>query len=396
MQFVNIKRLKTDHILIASIVLLIGLGLVTLYSASYGFAQRFFGDGRYLFARQMEFAFLGMLLFFVSSVIPLELVRRTVKLLVLASIILCALTLVPGIGETRNGAARWIRIASLTYQPSELVKLVLPLYLAHYFDKKRDGIDNLMRGVMPPAIIAVLFFGIICLQNNFSTAAFIMLNAFLIFFLAGVKFRYLISAVVMFVPIAVFLVFEKTHRLRRFLSFFDSDFEPLGANYQVKASIDTIISGGFWGKGIGQGTRKISSVPEIHADFIFSAYAEELGFLGVLLFCLLFAVFAARGFRASMGNENIFNRLLGCGLVTAIISQVLLNIAVVAGTLPVTGVNLPFFSAGGSSLETTLIMAGLVVNVSRFSKCNEYKLHHGKAGLANESFKKENIIMESP
>jgi cell division protein FtsW len=207
---------------------------------------------------------------------------------------------------------------------------------------------------------------LIFLQNNFSTAVFIAVNAIFIFFLAGVKFRYFFGAIAMFVPTATILILQREHRIRRFLSFIQPDFEPFGASFQVNSSILTISSGGFWGKGIGQGTRKISSVPEIHSDFIFSAYAEELGFLGVMLFCVLFAVFAIRGYLAAMGNENNFNRLLGCGLVTMIISQVLLNVAVAAGALPATGVTLPFFSAGGSSLATTLIMAGLVVNVSRF------------------------------
>jgi cell division protein FtsW len=144
----------------------------------------------------------------------------------------------------------------------------------------------------------------------------------------------------------------------------------LGAGYQVKSSILSISKGGFWGMGIGHGARKVSSVPEVHSDFIFSSFAEESGFLGVLFFCLLFIVFAARGYMVSMRNENTFNRLLGCGLVTMISSQVLLNIAVAGGALPATGVPLPFFSAGGSSLATTLIMAGLIVNISRTSASN--------------------------
>ena len=130
----------------------------------------------------------------------------------------------------------------------------------------------------------------------------------------------------------------------------------------------TIISGGFWGKGIGQGTRKVASVPEIHSDFIFSAFAEETGFLGVFLFFVLFTVFAVLGYCAAWRNNSVFKRLLAAGLVTMIISQVLLNIAVVSGALPATGIPLPFFSAGGSSLVTTLISAGLIVNVARRSE----------------------------
>jgi len=364
----NIERPKTDHLLVASVLFLVGLGLVTLYSSSYAFAERFFGDGLYFISRQLVLGLAGVVLFFIFSVIDLELFRRFIKPLVLGSILLCVLAFVPGIGVSKNGAARWIGFGSYTYQPSELVKLILPLYLAHYFGKKRDGIDDLPRGIIPPALITGVFFVLIFLQNNFSTAVFLAFNALFVFFLAGVRFRYFFSALFMFLPTATILVLKKEHRIRRFLSYIQPDFEPQGAGYQVNSSIISISSGGFWGKGIGHGTRKIASVPEIHSDFIFSAFAEEMGFLGVMFFFILFAVFATRGYIDSMGNEKPFNRLLGCGLVTMIISQVLLNIAVTAGALPATGIPLPFFSAGGSSLATTLIMAGLVVNVSRTSK----------------------------
>jgi cell division protein FtsW len=309
----------------------------------------------------------GVVLFFLSSIISLDFLRKLIKPLVLGCIILCVLTFVPGIGVNKNGAARWIGIGTWTFQPSELVKLVLPLYLAHLFDKKKDNIDVVSSGIIPPALITGVFFVLIFAQNNFSTAVFIALNALLIFFLAGIKFRYFFSALFMLLPTAAVLVLQKEHRIRRFLSFVQPEFEPLGASFQVNASILAINAGGFWGKGVGQGTWKISSVPEIHSDFIFSAFAEEAGFFGILLFCLLFGVFAFRGYAASMRNERPFNRLLGCGLVTMIISQVLLNIAVVSGSLPATGVPLPFFSAGGSSLAATLTMAGLIVNVSRTS-----------------------------
>ena len=368
MSYTSAELQKRDHVLVASVLFLTGIGLVTLYSSSYAFAQRFFGDGLYFVSRQAVLGLAGIILFFITSVIDLELLRKFIKPLVLGSIILCALTFVPGIGVNKNGAARWIGIASFTYQPSELVKLVLPLYLAHFFDKKKNELGDLSRGVIPPALITGVFFVLIFLQNNFSTAVFLAFNALFMFFLAGVKFRYFFSALLMFLPTATLLVLKKEHRVRRFLSFIQSDFEPQGAGYQVKSSISSIRAGGFWGKGIGQGTRKIASVPEVHSDFIFSSFAEELGFLGVMFFCLLFAIFAIRGYIASMGNEKTFNRLLGCGLVTMISTQVLLNIAVTAGALPATGIPLPFFSAGGSSLATTLIMAGLVVNISRASQ----------------------------
>jgi len=160
------------------------------------------------------------------------------------------------------------------------------------------------------------------------------------------------------------LVFTKEHRVRRLVSFIKPEWDPMGAGFQVKASREAIISGGFWGKGIGEGTRKVASVPEIHSDFIFSAYAEETGFIGIILFFVMFTVFAVLGYRAAMRSETVFGRLLASAMTTMIVSQALLNIAVVSGALPATGIPLPFFSAGGSSLVTTLVCAGLIANVA--------------------------------
>jgi cell division protein FtsW len=354
-----------DHVLIASGLLLAGAGLVSLYSASYAFGDRFFGDGLYFISHQLKLAGAGLCLFFLAARINLDRMRKLMKLLVAATVVLCLLTFVPGIGVSKNGASRWILIGARTYQPSELVKLILPLYLAHIFDKKQDSPDSFSSGILPPVMITALFFILIYLQNNFSTAVFIAVNALIIFFLAGVKLRYFFAAIVMLLPLSGLLILTKEHRLRRLISFIWPDWEPQGAGYQVRSSLLTIMSGGFWGKGIGQGTRKIASVPEIHSDFIFSAFAEESGFLGVVLFFALFAVFALRGYRGALRTESVFKRLLACGLVTMILSQTLLNIAVVSGFLPATGIPLPFFSAGGSSLVTSLIIAGFVVNVSR-------------------------------
>lgn len=358
-------RLRGDHVLIASIFLLTGLGLVTLYSASYAFGERFFEDGRYFISRQLILGAIGLAFFFPVSRFKPESLRKLMIPLVLGTIILCLLTFVPGIGIAKNGAARWIRFGSYTYQPSELVKLVLPLYLAHIFDKKQEELHSFASGILPQVLITTLFFVLIYYQNNFSTAVFIVVNALFIFFLAGVRIRYFIAMLVILLPVASLLILTKAHRLRRFASFLLPDWDPQGAGYQVRSSLLTIASGQFWGKGIGQGTRKIASVPEIHSDFIFSSFAEESGFLGVILFFVLFGIFAVQGYRGALRQESVFRRLAVFGLVTMIVSQALLNVAVVVGALPATGIPLPFFSAGGSSLATTLVMAALVVNISR-------------------------------
>ncbi|MDR2596208.1 MAG: putative lipid II flippase FtsW [Treponema sp.] len=358
------RNKRTVHLFYLCVILLFGTGLVTLYSASYAFALRFFGDGNYFIIRQLIFGGAGIVLFFIFSKINLEKFRKFIMFFIGLAAFLCILTLIPGIGVERYGASRWIEIASFSYQPSEMVKFVLPLYLSHLLDKKAGNLDNFYSGILPPVLITGLFFGLIYIQNNFSTAVFIVFNAMVIFFLAGMRYRYFLAALAMIMPAAVLLVFTKEHRVRRLVSFIKPEWDPLGAGFQVNASRDAIISGGLWGKGIGEGTRKIASIPEIHSDFIFSAYVEETGFIGIILFFAILTAFAFLGYRAAWKCESLFGRLLAASLTTIIVSQVLLNIAVVSGALPATGIPLPFFSAGGSSLATTLICAGLIANVA--------------------------------
>jgi len=359
------QGLKTVHLFYLNVFLLLGTGLVTLYSASFSFAASFFRDGNYFITKQLIFAGVGVLLFLLFSHVNIEVVRKLSFFIVCIAGVLCILTLIPGIGIERYGASRWIEIGTYSYQPSEMVKFALPLYLAHLFDKKEDKLDSFFSGVLPPVFVTGIFFGLIYLQNNFSTAVFIVFNAMVIFFIAGMRYRYFLAAIVMIIPISTLLVFSKEHRVRRLVSFLRPEWDPLGAGFQVNASREAIISSGFWGVGIGEGVRKRASIPEIHSDFIFSSYIEETGFLGLLLFITLFIVFAYFGFRAAWKSQTVFGRLLAAGLTTMIVSQALLNIAVVSGALPATGIPLPFFSAGGSSLLTTLICAGLIANVAR-------------------------------
>ncbi|MCA1949819.1 MAG: putative lipid II flippase FtsW, partial [Treponema sp.] len=356
-----------DPLLVSIILFILGIGLVTLYSASYAYAQRAFNDSNYFISRQIKFALLGLLLFFIASRINLDLIRKTIKPLVLGTLLLCSLPLFPGLGIVKNGASRWINLGFLSFQPSELAKIVLPLYLAHMFDKKQDSLHESRKTTIPLTIIVLAFFFVVYLQNNFSTASFLFFNAMIIFFLAGVRFRYFVSLAVVSLPFATIMILSREHRLHRLLNFLQPNWDPLGTGFQVRASILTIMSGGFWGKGIGQGQRKIASVPEIQSDFIFSSFAEETGFLGVTLFFAVVLFLMFRSYRAALRSDSVFLRLLLLGIATMLISQIVLNMAVVAAVVPATGVPLPFFSAGGSSLAMMLTAAGLLVNGSRQS-----------------------------
>jgi cell division protein FtsW len=371
----SIERIKAarpaDPILIITVILLIGIGLVSLFSASTAFAGRFFDDENYFIRKQIVFGLVGLVLLFIASYSDLEFIRKLIKPLIAFSFVLCILTFIPGIGMSKNGAARWIQIAGNSYQPSELVKLALPLYLAHMFSKKEDRLDDASSSVIPPAIITAAFCLLVYLQNDFSSAAFLALNALALFYLACIRIRHFLAIAGIFLPLGMLLVFTKDHRLQRVMSFIFPEYDPLGAGFQVRSSLDALASGGLWGKGLGRGTKKIASVPEIHSDFILTAFGEESGFIGILLCFALFAVFAARGIRTGSRSGDSFKRLLALGLTIMIVSQALLNAAVVVGAVPATGIPLPLFSAGGSSLATSLLMIGLLVNISRDTGTSE-------------------------
>jgi cell division protein FtsW len=377
----NGRPFPADHFLTASVFLLVGLGLVVLYSASWVPAERISRIARrdYSFIRlQVFFALMALPLFFLASRIKPDFFRRrgVLLLMLILTALLCVLPLFERIGGNKNGASRWINLTldlgenrKVSFQPSELIKLALPLYLAHFFDKKRERLDEFAAGILPPALVTLGFAALICLQNNFSTALFIVLNALFIFYLAGIRIRYFAGAVFIVLPLAVLLLLTGEHRMNRLITWWSrGDRDPLGGGYQIINSLNVINSGGFWGKGIGQGTGKLTSVPEVQSDFIFAAYAEETGFLGVLLFFCLIAFFAFRAYRTALGQEDPYRKFLAAGLATSIISQTLINLAVAADTLPTTGIPLPFFSHGGSSLVITLIMAGLLINLSRTSR----------------------------
>ncbi|MDR0313541.1 MAG: FtsW/RodA/SpoVE family cell cycle protein, partial [Treponema sp.] len=271
----RIKR--ADHIFVAAVFLLTGWGLVTLYSASYARGLRFSQNGFYYVSRQAILGAVGIILFLIFSKANLEKLRKLTPLMVVGTFVLCCLTFFPGIGVEKNGATRWIGIgtdpqnpsAGLTIQPSEFIKIALPFYLAHIFAKKGEHINSFLKGILPPVLVLALFFVVVYLQNNFSSALFIAINALAMFFIAGVQIRWFIGALVVLAPLSILMILTETHRLVRVISFFDpTGVDRQGAGYQIFTSLRAINSGGFWGKGLGQGTWKISGIPEVHSDFI--------------------------------------------------------------------------------------------------------------------------------
>lgn len=356
---------RGDPVLILLLVLLVGIGLSALFSASHHWANQLYRDPFQLIRRQAVWTALGAAAAFAAARFPLTLLRRLVPVLLVGALGLMLLTFVPGLSEEYLGARRWIFVFGTSFQPSELVKIVLMVYLAHILDRKRDRLDDLVNSVVPPLIVVGGFGLLIYLQNDFSTSMFVLAVSLLLFYVSRVRLRFFAALFTAIVPLSVVLLLTREHRVMRILTFLDPDLDRFGSGYQVLAARTALQNGGIWGRGIGQSLQKFGSLPEPHSDFVFAVFGEEFGYVGVLLVLLLFFLVALRGYRLAFESPNRFRSLLAFGLTSMIVLQAFLNMAVVCGLLPATGIPLPFFSHGGSAVLMALVAAGLLVNVSR-------------------------------
>ena len=366
-----VMAVPSDTVLVATLIVLTGSGLAVLLSASYFYGDRVFDDPLRFFRRQVLWVALGTLIAAIAAVVPLRYVRRAVLPLVAVSVPLVLLALVPGVGLSAMGAQRWIVVGGLSLQPSELAKLALVLYLAHILERKGNLAEftygHSMRVILPPMLVVGLFAALVYLQNDFSTPIFLVFIAMAMLWLAGVRVGLFGALSVVGTPLAAMLLLSKEHRVLRLIAFLEPTADSAGSGYQVLAARAALARGGVWGTGIGRGQMKLGPLPEAHSDFIFAVAGEELGLVGVILILGLFAVFAWRGYLIVRHHRDRFARYLAFGLTTSIVAQAFLNLAVVSSLVPATGLPLPFYSSGGSSLLTTFAMCGLLVGLSRQS-----------------------------
>lgn len=362
----KVRAEKADFLLFLTLVLLVGLGTAVLFSASYFKAERLSGSPYYFIQKQLVLLALGGVLAWFASRMNLDQVRRWVPLLLLISAVLMLAVFLPvwDAGEI-YGARRWIVKFGLSFQPSELAKLTVVLYLASMFAKKEGRLNDVGRSLLPPFSVSFVFVGLTLLQNDYSTAMFLLFVILVLFFLADVKLQYWFVVLGCAIGLGVFGILSAPYRLERVLTFFQPNRDPSGASFQTRAARDALQSGGFFGTGFGAGTHKLGGIPEVHNDFILASLGEELGLWGIAALFALFGVLAWRGYAVSLAQTDPFRKILGLGLTTFLVYQVLINAAVVAGAVPATGVTLPFFSYGGSSVVISLIMGGLLLNLSR-------------------------------
>ncbi|MBO4629505.1 MAG: cell division protein FtsW [Treponema sp.] len=365
---------KSDIWLLISILLLWGLGLFTIFVCSQGYAVRFFNnDSFYFVKRQLVCSVAGIVLFLAFLLLDMETIKKLVIVMVLVTLVLCLLTFIKPLSIEKNGARRWIRLPlNFTFQPSELVKFALVLYLASYFDKLNEDVSG-EKDVLPCVGVFLLMVLLVLLQKDFSTSVFLTCVGILMFFVAGAKLKWVIPFLIIALPVCFIIVASEQYRIERIIGFLKPSENIQGINYQATASKAAISAGGFWGAGIGRGLSKLNSIPEVYADYIFAGWTEAMGYVGVIAYILLLALFAWRGFKAAVSCPDRF-AAYGCfGCVSVIVVQSIVNLMVVCGLLPSTGIPLPFFTVGGSSIIVTLGMCGFILNASRCQeKSTEY------------------------
>ncbi len=331
-------------------------GIVTLFSASSFFGEYFHdGDSLYFLKRQFIWYGAGFALYLFANRFPLTFWRKISFLLFFLSILLNALTYLKGFGYQAGGANRWIQIGVITFQPSELAKISLILYLGHILESRREGDQLQERRLLAPLALILSLFLIVYGQNDFSTTFFLFIMTLLLLYVAGIKRRYLFLILFISVAVGVFMVASEPYRLKRVEEFFNGFLRQEDVGYQLKGAYRALNSGRWLGVGLGEGVVKNGGLPVAQSDFIMGVLGEELGFFGVLAYFLLNGYFIFRIFSLLIVKRELYPQLIGQGVLFLYLLQVLINLGVVTGVVPTTGIPLPLFSAGGSSLLMTLL-----------------------------------------
>ncbi len=363
---------KSDFTFVVSVILLTGLGLFTLYFCSQNYAERIFHDFFYFIRRQSISALVGLFGFILFASLKISVIRKILPVMVGVTLLLCILTFVPGISIEKNGARRWLRMPfSFTLQPSEFVKFTLVVFLANIFDKLETIENPEERSLFPSVFVMLVFILLVLMQKDLSTSVFIFCVCFLMFAAAGLKIRWVFVVLLMAIPFLFIFITSEQYRIDRIIAFLKPDEGIHTFNYQSIAAKRAISAGGAWGSGIGVGLIQSNRIPEVQADYIFAGWAEAMGLFGVVIYFATLGVFAWRGFKTAIVCKNRFASYSAFGFVLMISAQSIVNCAVVCGALPSTGIPLPFFSLGGSSIITTLCMCGFIVNASRINSGND-------------------------
>jgi cell division protein FtsW len=362
------KRTTPDLILIIVTLSLLAVGLTMVYSASAIWAEYKFDDSFFFAKRQMLFAGVGIVAMFFIMNVDYWTWRTWAKVIIITCFVLLLLVLIPGVGNVRNGSRSWIGVGAFSVQPSEFMKLAMIAFLAKYLSERQKLITSFTKGLVPSLGLVFLAFGLIMLQPDLGTGTVMVGTCVVMIFISGARIRHFVFLGLLGVAGFVALVLSAPYRIKRITSFLDPWEDPLGSGFQIIQSLYAIGPGGLFGLGLGQSRQKFFYLPEPQTDFIFAILSEELGFIGGSFVILLFALLLWRGIRIALGAPDLYGSFLAVGIVAMIAIQVMINIGVVTGLMPVTGITLPFLSYGGSSLTLMLMAIGVLLNVSRYSR----------------------------
>lgn len=354
---------EVDYGILYSLLFLLAIGVVMVYSASSFYSMFHFNDSMYFLKRQLIFTTIGIISMVAMMNYDYHRLRKITPTLLLVTIpLLVAVFFFPA----TNGAQRWIKLGALSFQPSELTKYVVVLFLAMSIDIKGDKIKRFWDGLIPYLGVAGFFAAMILAEKNLSIAAIIMIVTFILLFVAGGQLKHLFGVVFpALLVLVLFFIFSSDYRRARMLNFTDPWKDAAGDGYQLIQSFYALGAGGVTGLGLGQSRQKTLYMPEPHNDFIFSIIGEEIGLIGCLFIIALFIFFIWRGVRVAIRAKDTYGKLLAMGITSIIAVQAIINIAVVTGSMPVTGVPMPFISYGGTSLVINLTAMGILLNISR-------------------------------
>ena len=355
-----------DIILFLTVFTLIGLGIAMVYSASSIFADKAFKDSLFFLKRQLLWFVIGFIILIIVQELHYKHYMKFTKVFLLLSFVFLIILFIPGIGHKAQGSARWIRIGSFGIQPSEFVKISLIIYLAKVFSIGKEGIENPLFQLLIPMIILGIMFLLILMQPDFGTAVDLLFVAVAVLFVSGFPIFYIILLFLLSIPAFYLLIYQVHYRRERIIAYLDPWKDRYRTGYHIIQSFIAFKLGGFLGVGLGNGTQKISRLPEPHNDFIFAVIAEETGMFGTVAVIVLYCIFFWRGITIALEASSDFGRLLAVGLTLMLTIQAFINIGVVTGSLPTTGIPLPFISYGGSSLLSSMISVGILLNISRY------------------------------
>lgn len=354
---------RPDFLLLFLAVFLVGFGLVMIFSTSSPMALLKHADPWYYVYRQGMFAVIGLVLMLIFMNIPFSVWAKWSPFLMLSSLFMLVLVLF--VGNDVGGARRWFTIGGFNFQPAEFVKLSIIIYVSAMISKKGERIRQFSKGLVPILVMVVLILLLILKQPDFGTVLILLFIAGVIIVVGGADLRHLLMLGLVSIPAVIYMAFGKSYRLKRISSFLNPTGDLADSGYQLSQSLFALGHGGLTGTGLGKSVQKLFYLPAAHTDFIFSVIGEEFGFVGSASLVIVFFLFLWRGFTAAIRSDEPFGIMLGIGIVAMLSIQLLLNIGAVTGSLPITGVTLPFISYGGSSLILCMASTGILLSISR-------------------------------